>query len=147
MSLIESTDPAAPRPRFRSPFAAVPGRVSWRELAACRTADPDLFFPIGKTGPAIGEIQRAKAVCAGCPARERCLTFALDTRQDFGIWGGLDEDERRLLHRERRAGHNRAVSLARLRRQRAHPRRLYGQAAVSSPTRRSAVRRPAEVPT
>jgi hypothetical protein len=41
---------------------------------------------------------------------ERCLTFALDTHQDFGIWGGRDEEERRLLHRKRRAGHAQAVS-------------------------------------
>jgi WhiB family transcriptional regulator, redox-sensing transcriptional regulator len=102
VSLIESSDHAAPRSRLRGPFAAAQERVSWRELAACRTADPELFFPIGKTGPAIGEIQRAKAVCASCPVRERCLTFALDTRQDFGIWGGLDDDERRVLHRARR---------------------------------------------
>jgi len=102
VSLIESSDSAAPRPRLRGPFAASQGRVSWRELAACRTADPELFFPIGRTGPAIGEIQRAKAVCASCPVRERCLTFALDTHQDFGVWGGLDEDERRVRHRERR---------------------------------------------
>ena len=101
MSVIESPEPAAQRPRFRSPFEASPGRVTWRELAACRTADPDLFFPIGKTGPAVAEIQRAKAICASCPVRERCLTFALDTRQDFGIWGGFDDDERRLLRRQR----------------------------------------------
>ena len=105
MSLTESPDPAAPRRRLRPSVAAAHGRVSWRELAACRTADPELFFPIGKTGPAIEEIQRAKAVCASCPVRERCLTFALDTHQNFGIWGGLDDEERRLLHLQRRAGH------------------------------------------
>ena len=105
MSLTESPDPAAPRRRLRPPVAAAHGRVSWRELAACRTADPELFFPIGKTGPAIEETERAKAVCASCPVRERCLTFALDTHQNFGIWGGLDDEERRLLHLQRRAGH------------------------------------------
>jgi WhiB family transcriptional regulator, redox-sensing transcriptional regulator len=110
MSITESPDPAAQRARLRPPFAAGDGRVSWRELAACRTVDPEFFFPIGKTGPAIPEIQRAKAICASCPVRERCLTFAIDTRQDFGIWGGLDEEERRLLHRERRARQGQTVS-------------------------------------
>jgi WhiB family transcriptional regulator, redox-sensing transcriptional regulator len=104
MSITESPEPAAQRRRLRAPFAAGFERVSWRELAACRTADPELFFPIGRTGPAIGEIERAKAVCASCPVRERCLTFALDTRQDYGIWGGYDDEERRLLHRQRQAG-------------------------------------------
>lgn len=77
-------------------------RSSWRESAACRLLETDLFFPIGKTGRAIEEIQRAKAVCASCPVRPSCLAFALDTRQAYGIWGGYDEDERRVLLRQRR---------------------------------------------
>ena len=74
---------------------------SWRESAACRSYDPELFFPIGKAGPALAQVQRAKAVCARCPVRLRCLIFALDTRQQYGIWGGYDEDERRDLHHRR----------------------------------------------
>lgn len=74
----------------------------WRELAACRRHDPEFFFPIGKTGRAFAEIQRAKAICVSCPVRAECLAFALDTDQDYGIWGGCDEDERRVLHRQRR---------------------------------------------
>jgi hypothetical protein len=46
------------------------------------------------------EIQRAKAVCARCPGQRPCLAYALATRQEFGIWGGRDENERRLLHRQ-----------------------------------------------
>ena len=76
--------------------------TSWRELAACRSHDPELFFPIGKAGLGQGEIQRAKIVCAGCPVRQSCLDFALETGQEFGIWGGYDEDERRVLRRSRR---------------------------------------------
>jgi WhiB family redox-sensing transcriptional regulator len=72
----------------------------WEELAACRQADPELFFPIGTTGPAVAQIRQAKAVCAGCPVREPCLAYALSTGQDFGIWGGYDETERRRLRRE-----------------------------------------------
>ena len=75
---------------------------SWRESAACRFLETDLFFPIGKTGRAVEEIQRAKAVCASCPIRQPCLTFALDTHQGYGIWGGYDEDERRVMLRQRR---------------------------------------------
>lgn len=76
--------------------------ISWRESAACRNYDPELFFPIGTTGRAIAEIQRAKAVCAICPVRADCLAFALATHQDYGIWGGCDEAERRVLRRQRR---------------------------------------------
>ena len=101
MSLTESPDPAAPRRRLRPPFAAARCRVSWRELAACRTADPELFFPIGKTGPAIEEIQRAKAVCASCPVRLECLNYAVARPEKYGTWGGLNEDERSAERRRR----------------------------------------------
>jgi WhiB family transcriptional regulator, redox-sensing transcriptional regulator len=78
--------------------------TSWRASAACRSCDPELFFPIGNAGPALVQVQRAKAVCARCPVRQRCLAFALDTQQEYGIWGGCDEDERRVLYRRRSAG-------------------------------------------
>jgi WhiB family redox-sensing transcriptional regulator len=71
-------------------------------VRACRSYDPEFFFPIGKTGRAIAEIQRAKAVCAACPVRAECLAFALETHQDYGIWGDCDDDERRALRRQRR---------------------------------------------
>ena len=67
---------------------------SWGDLAACRTADPDLFFPVSAKGRARSDIARALAVCASCPARSRCLDFALTTRQADGIWGGRTAEER-----------------------------------------------------
>jgi WhiB family redox-sensing transcriptional regulator len=77
-------------------------RASWRESAACRFLDTEIFFPISKTGLGLVEIQEAKEVCSRCQVRPSCLTFALDTRQGYGIWGGYDEEERRLLLRQRR---------------------------------------------
>ncbi|MER5216471.1 WhiB family transcriptional regulator [Streptomyces sp. NPDC002838] len=79
---------------------------NWRDHAACRHEDPDLFFPIGTTGPALVQTQRAKAVCRRCPVREECLQWALDTGQTLGVWGGTSEDERRAL--KRRAGARRS---------------------------------------
>jgi WhiB family transcriptional regulator, redox-sensing transcriptional regulator len=73
----------------------------WREDAACRGEDSELFFPVGSTGPALPQIAAAKEVCAGCPVREACLEFAMSTGQGYGIWGGLTEDERRSLRRRR----------------------------------------------
>ena len=93
--------PDVRQPRLHQGPIVRDDQTSWRDSAACRFLDTELFFPIGKAGRAIEEIQRAKAVCAGCPVRLACLTFALDTRQGYGIWGGYDEDERRLLLRQR----------------------------------------------
>ena len=67
----------------------------WRQLAACRHADPELFFPLSASGPSLDQITQAKAICAGCPVRRQCLMFALDTRQGHGVWGGMSEEERR----------------------------------------------------
>lgn len=76
----------------------------WWELAACKRADPELFFPVSGTGPARRQAAQAKAVCAACDVRQLCLDYALTTMQAHGVWGGLTEDERRqlagLLHRE-----------------------------------------------
>ena len=73
--------------------------MSWRERATCRDVDPDLFFPIGTAGLALVQIDEAKAVCARCPVRERCLQWALDVGQVEGIWGGTTESERRATRR------------------------------------------------
>ena len=72
----------------------VPG-WDWRQLAACRHADPELFVPVSASGPSLDQVMQAKAICAGCPARQQCLAFALDSRQDHGVWGGMSEEERR----------------------------------------------------
>jgi WhiB family redox-sensing transcriptional regulator len=82
----------------------------WRMRAACRTEDPELFFPIGNTGPALLQIEEARSVCRRCPALEDCMTWALTTGQDHGVWGGMSEDERRAL--KRRAARNRARTCA-----------------------------------
>ena len=66
----------------------------WRSLAACQFADPDLFFPISSSGPALAQVAQAKAICAGCQVRRECLAFALRTDQVHGVWGGLSEQER-----------------------------------------------------
>jgi WhiB family redox-sensing transcriptional regulator len=73
--------------------------MDWRHLAACLDEDPELFFPVGDTGPALLQVVEAKAVCASCPVRVECLTWALETGQNYGIWGGYTEDERRELKR------------------------------------------------
>lgn len=73
--------------------------LSWRKDASCRDTSPELFFPVGTTGQAIDQIEAAKAVCTGCPARISCLEFALATNQDSGVWGATSEEDRRHLRR------------------------------------------------
>ena len=74
---------------------------SWRDDALCRDTDPELFFPVGTTGTALVQIEKAKQVCDECTVRIDCLDFALTTNQDSGIWGGLSEEERRVIRRQR----------------------------------------------
>ncbi|WP_248965739.1 WhiB family transcriptional regulator [Sphaerisporangium perillae] len=73
--------------------------MDWRHRAACRDVDPELFFPIGNTGPALMQIEEAKQVCRACPVSDPCLKWAIESGQDAGVWGGLSEDERRALKR------------------------------------------------
>jgi WhiB family redox-sensing transcriptional regulator len=74
---------------------------TWRDHALCRDTDPELFFPIGTTGFALLQLEKARHVCGECLVRSECLEFALDTNQDSGIWGGLSEEERRVIRRQR----------------------------------------------
>jgi WhiB family redox-sensing transcriptional regulator len=71
----------------------------WRDDAACRHTDPDLFFPVGTAGPALDQINEAKRICRACPVRERCLAWALNLGTASGVWGGTTEDERRAMRR------------------------------------------------
>ena len=69
----------------------------WWELAACKDADPDLFFPVSEIGPGRRQAAAAKAVCATCGVRQLCLDYALATRQVHGVWGGTTESDRQAL--------------------------------------------------
>jgi WhiB family redox-sensing transcriptional regulator len=73
--------------------------ADWRSRSACLDENPELFFPVGTTGPAVTQVDEAKRICAGCEVRTQCLDWALQENQDHGVWGGLSEDERRSLRR------------------------------------------------
>jgi len=78
-----------------------PASMDWRHEASCRDVDPELFFPIGSTGPALSQIEAARAICGTCDVQAPCLEWALATGQDAGIWGGMTEEERRAVRRDR----------------------------------------------
>ncbi len=86
----------------------VSGPMDWRSKAACLDKDPELFFPVGNTGPALLQIEEAKAVCRSCEVVDTCLKWAMESGQDSGVWGGMSEDERRAM--KRRAARARRAS-------------------------------------
>lgn len=72
--------------------------MEWRFRGACLDENPDLFFPNG-TGKTGLQVEAAKLVCRRCAVQVECLTFALDTGQESGVWGGMSETERRAHRR------------------------------------------------
>jgi WhiB family transcriptional regulator, redox-sensing transcriptional regulator len=68
--------------------------TDWRDYAACRDVDPDLFFPLGTAGSSLLQIEEARRICRTCPVSAPCLQWALDNGH-AGVWGGTTEDERR----------------------------------------------------
>ena len=84
--------------------------MNWRDEAECLRIDPELFFPVGTSGPALVQIQEAKSVCRRCPVVDECLRWALDSGEETGIWGGTDEDERILIRRRRSRAPRRRAS-------------------------------------
>ncbi len=71
--------------------------LAWRQHAACRGVDPDIFYPVSEE-----DAEEAKAICASCAVGETCLEYALANRERDGVWGGATERERRRLIRQRR---------------------------------------------
>jgi len=69
--------------------------VHWQARAACNEVEPDSLFVQGAAQ------REVRSVCQGCPVRLECLADALDSRTEFGVWGGLTERERRALRRRR----------------------------------------------
>lgn len=70
--------------------------VEWQSQARCSEVDPEIFFP--ERG---GSSKAARAVCSQCDVRMQCLEYALNNKEQFGIWGGTSERERRRLRKER----------------------------------------------
>lgn len=72
----------------------------WRAAAACSGADAHFFFPpnhFERKPEKDYREGRARALCGRCAVRERCLGYALEVGEPHGIWGGLNELERKRL--------------------------------------------------
>jgi WhiB family redox-sensing transcriptional regulator len=73
---------------------------AWQLRAACRGPQAGVFFPpphFERKDDKLERETRAKAICATCSVREPCLEYALSIREPHGIWGGLNENERKQL--------------------------------------------------
>ncbi len=85
--------------------------LNWRLRGACFDMDADTFFPIGAKRAAAIQYAHARQVCQRCEVSTQCLQFALDTRTDFGVWGGITPLERKRMQwrREHAEGDRRAL--------------------------------------
>jgi WhiB family redox-sensing transcriptional regulator len=76
---------------------------SWQRKAACRGPRANLFFPpnhFEKKADRLNRERQAKAICATCPVAQQCLEYAVSIQEPFGVWGGLNEVERKELYSE-----------------------------------------------
>jgi WhiB family redox-sensing transcriptional regulator len=87
-----TAQPAAPS----KPFDDSP--TAWMADGNCRNYPPATFFPSDGVG-----VERARAICKGCPVGEQCLEYALEERIEHGVWGGCSERERRRILKRRKA--------------------------------------------
>ncbi|MCG5217267.1 WhiB family transcriptional regulator [Streptosporangium sp. KLBMP 9127] len=70
----------------------VAAEIGWASRGACRTSDPELFFPLASSAE---QVRRAKAICGACQVISECRAYALRAGEREGIWGGLTPEERR----------------------------------------------------
>jgi WhiB family transcriptional regulator, redox-sensing transcriptional regulator len=73
---------------------------AWQVRAACRGPQASVFFPppqFERKDEKLEREGRAKMICAACSVRQPCLEYAISIREPHGIWGGLNENERRQL--------------------------------------------------
>ncbi len=82
------------------PVSAQQSPAAWQAKAACRGPQAAVFFPppqFERKADRLERERRAKAICAGCVVEQDCLSYSLQIREPHGIWGGLNENERRAL--------------------------------------------------
>ncbi|MFM1778173.1 MAG: hypothetical protein RL741_791 [Actinomycetota bacterium] len=72
----------------------------WQLDSACRGLDSDIFYhPDGERGSARERrVSTAKAICAACPVIAQCRAHALKTKEPYGVWGGLGEEDREVIY-------------------------------------------------
>ena len=69
---------------------------AWRRQGKCRKIDPEVFYPPDGLG-----VAQAQAICATCPVVDACAEWGI-AHEEYGVWGGLSERQRRRIRRQRR---------------------------------------------
>jgi WhiB family redox-sensing transcriptional regulator len=96
----------SPRRGLTSAHGTSTGGEHWAERGACRSFDPELFFPDGRgNGSQYLAYVEARQVCSGCPVRRECLRAATKRREPWGVWGGELFDAGRVIHPKRPRPH------------------------------------------
>ena len=70
----------------------------WQVKAACRGPQASVFFPpptFERKDEKLARERRAKDICRTCPSKQPCLEYAISIKEPHGIWGGLNESERK----------------------------------------------------
>ncbi len=93
----QQTNPYLEQKRLESRMTLGDEIKHWEDYANCLTEQPDTFFPTDGVG-----VEIAKRICQNCVVKEECLEFALSTRQDHGVWGGMSERGRRLIIKQQK---------------------------------------------
>jgi hypothetical protein len=103
------TSPAARRAGRPKRRRDVEAAQTWMRSAACACVDPEIFFPATSRQSAT----EAKQICSGCPVKAECLEYSLVNEEEFGVWGGLTEKERRQIlderHHHQHDGHSHGI--------------------------------------
>ncbi|MFC8463360.1 WhiB family transcriptional regulator [Streptomyces sp. NPDC057250] len=82
--------------------ADLPRPAHWGDAAACWDADADLFYPEGSPAEVRAATAAAKEICRTCPVKHPCLIDSVQRGERWGVWGGMDENDRaRLLQQMR----------------------------------------------
>lgn len=79
-----------------APLLPVSEQWNWQLDATCRGMNVEIFFHPASERKRQKQrrIDQAKAICHDCPVLQDCRRHALRTREPYGIWGGLSEEER-----------------------------------------------------
>lgn len=97
---VAEAEPVAPASRDGAMWG-------WQQRAECRGQDTTYFFApnyFEKKRQKDAREAKAKALCTQCPVLDVCLEYALKINEEHGVWGGLNEQERRQLVRRRAMG-------------------------------------------